>query len=71
MSDEQRLKLSLKKGEEHHCFGFKRPEDELIKMRDNHPKTKPVYPYLADKQTLIAEYPSLRETTKIDRKSVV
>jgi hypothetical protein len=33
MSDELRLKLSLKKGEEHHRLGVKRPEDELIKMR--------------------------------------
>jgi len=52
MSDEQKLILSKKKGIEHHGYGIKRTEKELILMRDNHPKTKIVYQYLADKKNI-------------------
>jgi len=43
MSDEQRLKLSLKKGKANHRYGIKHTKEALIKMRDNHPNTKPIY----------------------------
>jgi len=64
MSEEQKLQLSKKKGKDHHSYGIKRTEKELIQMRDNHPKTKIVYQYLADKTTLVAKYNSLREMAK-------
>jgi hypothetical protein len=48
MSDEQK-----KKGIEHHRYGIKHSERELILIRDNHPKTKIVD--LADKITLVGK----------------
>jgi hypothetical protein len=38
MSNEQKLILS--KGVEHHRYGVKRTERELMVMRENHPKRK-------------------------------
>jgi hypothetical protein len=64
MSEEQKLKLSEKKGPDHHCFGKPRTEEELTKMRNNHPRTRKVYQYAEDRKTFIAEFPSLREMTK-------
>jgi hypothetical protein len=49
---------------EHHRYGIKHTEKTLILMRSNHPKTKIVYQYLADKTTLVAKYNSLREMTE-------
>ncbi len=40
MSNEQKLILSKKKGVEHHRYGVKRTERELMLMRENHPKRK-------------------------------
>lgn len=74
MSDEQKLILSKKKGVEHHRYGIKHTEKTLILMRENHPKTKIVYQYLADKKTLVAKYNSLRqmeEQTGITRDYIV
>ena len=64
MSKEQKLILSKKKGVEDHRYGIKHTEKRLILMRENHPKTKIVYQYLADKKTLVAKYNSLREMAK-------
>lgn len=64
MSEEQKLKLSEKKGPAHHAFGKNRIEKELNLMRDNHPRTLKVYQYAEDIKTFIAEYPSLREMAK-------
>jgi hypothetical protein len=64
MSEEQKLKLSEKKGPNHHAFGKIRTEEELKLMRDNQPRTRKVYSYAEDRKTFIAEYPSLREMTK-------
>lgn len=54
MSEEQKKKLAKKKGADHHRFGIQRTSEELILMRDNHPKTKKVYQYLAN-GTFVAE----------------
>jgi len=64
ISNEQKLILSKKKGIEHHRYGVKHTEKELILMCENHPKRKIVYQYLADKKTFIAKYNSLREMAK-------
>jgi hypothetical protein len=57
-------KIIFKKGEDHLRFGIKHSEEVINKMRDNHSKTKIVYPYLSYKKTLIATYDSLRKMTK-------
>lgn len=64
MSEEQKEKLAKKRGAEHHRFGVIRPPEELQLMRDNHPKTKKVYQYLAN-GTFVAKYNSLREMAKL------
>lgn len=64
MSEAQKLKLSLKRGKDHHNYGVKRPPEVLNIMRDNHPKTKKLYQYLEDKVTLVAKYNSIREMQK-------
>jgi len=61
LSEEHKLKLSLKKGINHHNFGLKRPLEVINLMRDNHPKTKKLYQYLEDKVTLVAKYNSIRD----------
>lgn len=61
LSEEHKLKLSLKRGIDHHNYGIKRPPEVIKLMRDNHPKTKKLYQYLEDKVTLVAEYDSMRE----------
>lgn len=61
MSEEHKLKLSLKRGINHHNYGIKRPSEVINLMRDNHPKTKKLYQYLEDKITFVAEYNSIRE----------
>lgn len=73
LSEEHKLKLSLKKGINHHNYGIKRPPEVINLMRDNHPKTKKLYQYLEDKITLVAEYNSIREmqrTTGITKEYV-
>ena len=40
ISNEQKLILSKKKGIEHHRYGVKHTEKELILMCENHPKRK-------------------------------
>lgn len=64
ISDQQKEKLARKRGITHHSYGKARSEKDLILMRDNHPKTKKVYQYLAD-GTFVAKYNSLREMTKL------
>lgn len=61
LTEEHKLKLSLKRGINHHHYGIKRPPEVINLMRDNHPKTKKLYQYLPDKVTLVAEYNSMRE----------
>lgn len=51
------LNYLKKKGEDHHRFGVKRSEEELKKIRDNHPKTQIVYQYLSDKKLLLQHIP--------------
>lgn len=50
MSEEQKLKLSEKKGPLHHAFGKTRTEEELKLMRDNHPRTRKVFQYAEDRK---------------------
>lgn len=64
LTEEHKLKLSLKRGINHHNYGIKRPPEVINLMRDNHPKTKKLYQYLSDKVTLVAEYNSIREMQK-------
>lgn len=61
LTEEHKLKLSLKRGVNHHNYGVKRTPEVINLMRDNHPKTKKLYQYLEDKVTLVAEYNSIRE----------
>lgn len=65
LTEEHKLKLSLKRGVNHHNYGIKRPPEVINLMRDNHPKTKKLYQYLEDKVTLVAEYKSMREMQRI------
>lgn len=65
LSEEHKLKLSLKRGIDHHNYGIKRPLEVINLIRDNHPKTKKLYQYLEDKITLVAEYNSIREMQRI------
>jgi hypothetical protein len=64
LSEKHKLRLSLKKGINHHNYGIKRPSEVINLMRDNHPKTKKLYQYLEDKVTLVAKYNSIREMQK-------
>jgi GIY-YIG catalytic domain-containing protein len=64
LSEEHKLKLSLKRGIYHHSYGIKRPLEVIDLIRKNHPKTKKLYQYLEDKVTLVAQYNSIREMQK-------
>lgn len=61
LSSAQKALLASKRGSAHHNYGIKRPDSTLDLMRENHPKTKTVYQFEADKITLVAQYPSLRQ----------
>jgi GIY-YIG catalytic domain len=64
ISEEHKIKLSLKRGMNHHNYGLKRPLEVIHLMRDNHPRTKKLYQYLEDRVTLVAKYNSIREMQK-------
>jgi GIY-YIG catalytic domain len=64
ISEEHRMKLSLRRGANHHNYGLKRSSEVISLMRDNHPRTKKLYQYLEDKVTLVAQYNSIREMQK-------
>jgi hypothetical protein len=64
ISEEHKIKLSLKRGVDHHNYGLKRPLEVIHLMRDNHPKTKKLYQYLENRVTLVAKYNSIREMQK-------